>query len=362
MATFSSLPTERSNNVENSTEANANEPWSTSLLHQAQRVIAPIQTPVGSGTPVQEQLTGGFTATANSANATFAVLKATVLQQSFGHPLAYARVLMQIGYEPINPVHGRTILGKEAHFYPNIFRYLKFIYNRDGFLGLYRGFGCSLASKMICWYATTKVDEILGPVDPVVPDEKTKATWNTCIKKTLREVRCQSFGILVSHPFHVMAVRCMSQFIGGETDYSSYNISQNFHEIIRNEGVGGFFTGLLPRWLLEIMTIVISNVLIHMMKSQLPNQSEMVPLYEYMAALFAQTATYPLSVVTTVSAINRSGLQAAMINQTPLYANWQDAYRHLGKLDQLKRGSSFFNRVASGPVVIPTPSVRISKP
>jgi hypothetical protein len=44
-------------------------------------------------------------------------------------------------------------------------------------------------------------------------------------------------------------------------------------------------SGLIPRWLLEIATIVISNVLIHMLKSQLPSQSEMVPLYEYMAAV-----------------------------------------------------------------------------
>ncbi len=44
-------------------------------------------------------------------------------------------------------------------------------------------------------------------------------------------------------------------------------------------------SGLAPRWLLEIATIVISNVLIHLLKSQLPTQTEMVPLYEYMAAV-----------------------------------------------------------------------------
>ena len=75
------------------------------------------------GTAVQEQVTGGFTAPPNSANPTFAVLKATVLQQTFGHPLAFARTLMQIGYEPIGAQRGRTLFGKEAFFYPNVFRY-----------------------------------------------------------------------------------------------------------------------------------------------------------------------------------------------------------------------------------------------
>jgi hypothetical protein len=70
----------------------------SSLFHSAERLIAPIQTPLPAGTPVREQLTGGFTSTFNSANPTFAVLKATALQQALGHPIAYARVLMQVKY------------------------------------------------------------------------------------------------------------------------------------------------------------------------------------------------------------------------------------------------------------------------
>lgn len=318
---------------------------------RAQRSTNPNETDELDGAPssqggVGRNLTGVLPSTGNSANPTFAVLKSTFFQQSFGHPLIYAKTLMQIGFEPIGPTPGRTIFGKNALFYPNAFRYLKFIYHRDGFLGLYRGFGCSLASKMICWYTTTKIDAILDPVDP---DDKTKPTWNTCIKKTLREVRCQSFGILLSQPFHVMAVRAMSQFIGRETNYSSWNFLENFHEILRNDGIAGFFAGLIPRWLLETATIVLSNVLIHLLKSQLPKQDDMIPLYEYMAALFAQTATYPLSVVSTITAINRSGLDA----ETTVFANWHDAYRYLEKTDQLKRGSSLFNRVAPNPELVP---------
>lgn len=45
----------------------------------------------------------------------------------------------------------------------------------------------------------------------------------------------------------------------------------------------------------------------------------------------AQTVTYPLSVVTTVTAMNRSGLQIGMLPRAPIYANWQDAYTHLKK-------------------------------
>ncbi|UJR08211.1 hypothetical protein I4U23_012484 [Adineta vaga] len=350
-------------------------PSVSSLLHSAERLVAPIQTPIAAGTAVQQQPTGGFTSTFNSANPTFAVLKATALQQAFGHPMAYARALMQVNIVELQtlnlnllvfrwvmrlpPYRGKTLLGKEAIFYPNVFRYLRYIYNIDGFTGLYRGFGCAVLSKMVCWYTTTKVDELLGPVEPVVPNDQTKPTWDKCIKKTLREVRCQSWGILVSHPFQVMAIRCMGQFIGRETNYSSINIFQNIQEIYNRQGIGGFFVGLIPRWILEIATIVISNMLIQMLKSQLPSQSEMVPLYEYMAAFVAQTATYPLSVVTTVTAINRSGLRAGMLPITPIYTSWQDAYTQLGKTEQLKRGSSFFNRAVFGTLGIPVPGTPI---
>ncbi|CAF4155226.1 unnamed protein product, partial [Rotaria magnacalcarata] len=62
----------------------------------------------------------------------------------------------------------------------------------------------------------------------------------------------------------------------------------------------------------------------------------------------AQTVTYPLSVVSTVTAINGSGLCAGMLPITPIYANWHHAYNYLKKTEQLKRGSSFFNRAALG--------------
>ncbi|CAF3646874.1 unnamed protein product [Rotaria sordida] len=312
-----------------------------------------------AGTSIRQQATIGSTETRNSVNPTFAVLKATTFQQALGHPLTYARVLMQMGYEPLPAYRGKTLFGKEAVFYPNVFQYLKYIHKIDGFTGLYRGFGYTLLSKVVCWYTTTKVDQLLEPVEPTVSNDDNKPRWDVCIKKTLREVRCQSWGILLSHPFQVMAIRSMGQFIGRENVYSSINIFQNVQEIYNKQGIGGFFVGLIPRWLLEIATIIISNVLIHMLKTQLPTQNEMIPLYEYLAAFVAQTATYPLSVITTVMTVNQSGLRAGMLPISPVYPNWQDAYKQLSKTEQLKRGSSFFNRVAIGAFGLPTPGTPI---
>jgi hypothetical protein len=94
---------------------------------------------------------------------------------------------MQMGYEPLPAYRGRSLFGKEALYYPNVFRYLQYIYRTDGFLGLYRGFGCSLLSKAVCLYTTTKVDELLGPVEPRAPNDQSKPVWNNCVQKVCKE-------------------------------------------------------------------------------------------------------------------------------------------------------------------------------
>jgi len=47
----------------------------------------------------------------------------------------------------------------------------------------------------------------------------------------------------------------MAQFVGGETNYSSWNIFANALEIYRSDGISGFFYGLIPRMLFEVSTI-----------------------------------------------------------------------------------------------------------
>ncbi|CAF3301269.1 unnamed protein product [Rotaria socialis] len=333
-------------NLPNVDQAQGSSPSSNVL--SPDRVI----TPVASNVQPQPT-TSGFASVSSSVTPTFTALKGAALQQVVGHPFAYVRVLMQMGYEPLPAVRGRTLFGKEALYYPHAFRYLKYVYKIDGFVGLYRGFGCSLLSKAVCWYTTTKVDEILGPVKSQASNDQTNASWNKCIDRVLREIQTQSWGILISHPFQVMAIRCMGQFVGREKAYSSINIFQNVQEIYDRQGIGGFFVGLMPRWLLEISAVIITNVLVHLLKTQIPSPTEMGSLFDYVASFIAQTVTYPLSVVSTVTAINGSGLRAGMLPITPIYDNWHQAYNYLQKTEQLKRGSSFFNRAALGSSGLP---------
>jgi carrier protein len=61
------------------------------------------------------------------------------------HPMEYAKVLIQIGHEPIAPKHTKTFFGKPALALPSVFQYIGHIKKRDGFFGLYNG----LAPKLV---------------------------------------------------------------------------------------------------------------------------------------------------------------------------------------------------------------------
>lgn len=333
-------------------DENVEKPVGPSVIQTTERVVTPIQLPVDRPNRFNRNVDP-------QGKTLFTVLRSTTIQQTLGHPLAYVRVLMQLGYEPLPSVRGRNIFGKEVLFYPNVLRYLQYIFRKEGVLGLYRGFGLTVASKVVNWYATTKADELFEMPNARSGNENEQPTLNSFIQKNLREVRCQSWGILISHPFQVMALRSMAQFIGQEQKYSSWNIFQNAREIYVNEGLGGFFVGLIPRWLLEVSTILITNAIVHVLRTQISLQRDVLPAYQYVAAMIAQSVTYPFSVVTTVSAINRSGLAGARVSVTPVYSNWQDAYKYLRNTQQLKRGSSLFFRTALTATGAPIPGTPI---
>lgn len=296
----------------------------------------------GSRKSFQSRIAEQSNSSTNSAK-----IRSTLIQQAVGHPLFYGRSLIQMGYEPLSPVQGRTLLGKEAMFYPNMFQYLMHIKSVDGVIGLYRGFGCALTTKLVSWYTTNQVEKLNEVPQSNEKKDSSALTLNITIKKTLQEVRCQSYGILLSQPFYVMTLRCLGQFIGRETKYSSYNLVQNITEIYRQEGIAGFFSGLIPRWLAEMIAIVVSNFLIHILRTQISTQGEITSLYEYVASLSAQTLNYPFHVVGTVMAVNTSGLKAGSLAGVRAFGNWQHAYDYLAKYEQLKRGASLFNRMVT---------------
>lgn len=269
------------------------------------------------------------------------------------YPLKFTKFLMQINHEPLPPFPSKTIFGNEKLFYPNSFKYIKYVYSCDGFAGLYRGLGMKVLSQTVGNVVYNRISKLMDENEDlinknlVVQESECENTFEVFRKKTSREISIRCWAVVISHPFEVMALRCMAQFVGGETTYSSWNVFQNAIEIYKCEGISGFFSGLIPRLLFQMSTIALTSGLAYVMKNYVfeDESAQTNKFIEIGSTLFANSITYPLSVVTTVSCVSGSSLVAGRPPKMPIYNSWIGVFKHLYESNGLKRGSAHFYRI-----------------
>nr|XP_058969561.1 mitochondrial carrier homolog 2-like isoform X7 [Pocillopora verrucosa] len=162
-------------------------------------------------------------------------------------PLTCVRLLVQVGHEPISPTEFTTF-----------YQYACYVKKINVWHGLYRGLLPRVYSSLIgtlvnntMLQAMDKKDNALVPLVP--PENKSRREElleffeETCVQAV---AKCS--GIIISHPFYVISVRMMVQFVGQETIYSG--LCASVKEIYNNEGLGGFFrtTSSIECELLEV--------------------------------------------------------------------------------------------------------------
>jgi carrier protein len=246
--------------------------------------------------------------------------------------------------------------------YPNVFRYIGHIKKTDGFLGMYRGLVPRLLSNivgsMVCNAVSTELSrQTVESADDSVSQTKENAYEDA--KKLVIDVAYESLskcaGIIASQPLHVIVVRSMCQFVGKETKYSS--ISSSISEIWEREGIAGFFSGLIPRLIGELLTIWLTTVVMHLFNSYLfptsqPHSKELRVYSSVFSQMVVTQITYPFNLISNVMAVNNSGLAAGSPPVNAIYSSWWDCWTRLSQQNQLKRGSSMFFRTYRGPVHI----------
>ncbi|KAK6185691.1 hypothetical protein SNE40_007869 [Patella caerulea] len=276
------------------------------------------------------------------------------------HPIGYAKVLMQVGFEPLQPQPSVSLFGKEQWVYPNIFKYVGHIRKVDGFWGLYRGVIPRVISGTIgnaiqnnlhdAFKESNKKAKQLAPAQ-LSGNEDQLVTWlSEFCKETSQETVARCVGIIVGHPFHVIMLRSMIQFVGRETKYDS--IFSSIAEIYRNDGILGYFAGLLPRLVGEIITVWITNFLAQLINKYIVQEKDMQSYTAAACGLIVSHITYPFVLVSNVVAVNGSGLMAASPPRMPYYENSFDCWKSLHAQNQLKRGSSLFWRYYHGNKVV----------
>ncbi|CAL1532671.1 unnamed protein product [Lymnaea stagnalis] len=282
------------------------------------------------------------------------------------HPFGYAKVLMQVGHEPLPPESTRTFLfRKEVYVYPNIFKYIGHIKKVDGFTGLYRGVFPRVLAGTIGNLVQYNIQDLLKSNEKQKKNDESEASsrlqeedfvpWlKQFAKETSEDTLCRCCGVIVSHPFHVIMIRSMVQFIGRETQYNS--IWSSTKEIYQHDGVLGFFAGLVPRLIGEVIAIWVTTFLAKLINKYCITEKDLKSYTGAACGLIVAHFTYPFTLVTNVMAVSGSGLAAGRDPLMPVYTNWWSCMNSLSADGELKRGANAFWRIYK-----PKPAIVLTK-
>ncbi|CAB1339616.1 unnamed protein product, partial [Coregonus sp. 'balchen'] len=232
------------------------------------------------------------------------------------HPLMYIKVLVQVGHEPLPPSLGRNVFAKH-------------IIKIDGKAGLFNGLAPRLCAGTIGTLVHSRVlqrCQDAGKYEVSGTSQKAEeGSLQHVVNETTKEMIARSCATIVTHPFHVITLRCMVQFIGRETKYSG--VFDSIVTVYKNEGVLGFFAGLIPRLL-----------------GDMSHTGEIKNCSQAVTGFFASMLTYPFVLVSNLMAVNDCGLAGGLPPYASIYPTWVDCWRHLSLEGNMSRGNSLFFR------------------
>lgn len=285
----------------------------------------------------------------------FSDIALRMLMNTVSHPIEYAKVLIQIGYEPIPPRPTTTLFGQPALALPNVFQYVRYIKNVDGFTGCYRGLVpklCAYTVSAIAFEKTSKCIKFKDEPSKEIYDGDLEESqrYKKCIYEFIRDLISRMIGIIVSHPLDVIALRMMAQFVGGETKYNG--LFRSIVEVYKENGIIGYYAGLLPRLIGNAAVLMLVSSCTYVIDKYVISDRELKPYAVSTIRFIATTITYPFLVVSHCMAVNNCGLIAGLPPQMPIYNSWLDCWSHLSATNQLKRGNSLLWRYYTGPQVI----------
>ena len=185
------------------------------------------------------------------------------------HPFDYAKILIQLGYEPLPPYATKTIFGTPKLALPNVFTYLGYIRRVDGQFGLFRGVKYKIASSLIYNFVYINTSDIASRCIGIASEEEageaeneeetsqenrevqrkrkknhktfSKENLEKTIESLMRETFCKFLSLAASYPLHVMVIRSCAQFVGRETIYD--NFGSGIRDILDNSGIRGLYAG-----------------------------------------------------------------------------------------------------------------------
>ncbi|XP_010209267.1 PREDICTED: mitochondrial carrier homolog 1 [Tinamus guttatus] len=221
----------------------------------------------------------------------------------------------------------------------------------DGKKGLFRGLTPRLVSSTLSTITRGSVKKAfpLEDMEHVSNKDDMKTSLRKVVKETSHEMMMQCASRVVSHPLHVISMRCMVQFVGREVKYSG--VFSAIGRILKEEGILGFFVGLVPHILGDVIFLWCCNLLAHFINTYAVDdnfsQASVIRSYtKFVMGIAVSMLTYPFLLVGDLMAVNNCGLRAGLPPYAPAFTSWIHCWRHLRAQGQLFRGSSLLFRRA----------------
>jgi len=273
-------------------------------------------------------------------------------------PLYVSKVLIQIGYEPDEPIwRGRSLVcWRKGFYYPNGFKYMRNIAKREGSrMILFTGVVPRLGQGIVSNYVRNEILASLPPSTSKCPPERVGY-------EMYRQCVAAGAAVVASHPLLVVCNRMIASIIGGEAKYGTMTMS--IKTIYNEDGLLGFFSGLAPHLISELLARVLEILLAEVIQSA-GVQEKMGQQYgeftHYMpCSIMYSFITYPFQLVTTMMTINQCGVTACSLPTMQGHNSWLHCFTNLWQRNLITRGNNIWLRKAVEAPLVATEAVPVA--
>uniref|UniRef100_A0A2K5RQ71 Mitochondrial carrier 1 n=1 Tax=Cebus imitator TaxID=2715852 RepID=A0A2K5RQ71_CEBIM len=243
---------------------------------------------------------------------------------ALSHRLLCVKLLIQVGHEPMPPTLETNVLGRKALCLPS----------------------SSPTPSTLCLSPQLMPNALStvtqGSMKVFPPDEigqvsnkhNMKTSLKKVVKETSYEMMMQCVSHMLAHPLHVISMLCMAKYSG---------VLTSIGKIFKEEGLLGFFVGLIPHLLGDVVFLWGCNLLAHFINAYLVDDSFSQALAirsytKFVMGITVSMLTYPFLPVGNLVA-------AGLPPYSPVFKSWIHCWKYLS----LFRDSNLlFYQVSSG--------------
>ncbi|CAH8519011.1 unnamed protein product [Dicrocoelium dendriticum] len=298
--------------------------------------------------------------------------------RQFLNPFRLSWTLIRLGYEPLAPIPCTSPLvllgwGSTFYVYPNIFRY---VYHSIQTYGLWKVistgvfasacmdftselFHRAFRRRSIIWQSAhdnsldaDDADFLDSWGDNAADSFRVDAPFHAFQVESLMEearpltffrmlveaISLKSWEMVLTQPFFVVMVRQVAALAGGETQYTWFPIA--VRSVFRESGFSGFFLGLFPRLLGELISTAAyysaCRLFRHLVFGLHRKRSNSLNVLELATYCGIRNCIYPLELTGCIMTVRHAKL--ALASEANSFSSWRQLCSYLTRSGQSSRG------------------------